>query len=312
MGGMACPLIDSQHRGIIEIMNDLNGVAVGNDGEMAAVEKAFAALKDYVRIHFSHEERLMDSFDYDDRTRHKELHAAFVAKIETISVDRISAADARRKLLVAVYDWLMSHITGIDRIMIAKLNGEYGMVGNDPKETQTTIVIDNAHKIVRNVQKMSVRLSGIAEGPPKTSLRRHIAEAMERFINLMGLATTRVETVGCNSYHLRRLGDVRAALNTNADSMAEDAARNLIDYGNTILSGNRGIPLGIGAILSKKRTRMQSLVQIAGGLEAMRRTTRDAVEEAMRVVDAVLALEFKGFAEFPQQSAVHRADILPG
>ena len=192
--------IDSQHRGIIDIMNDLNCVPATGEGDASAVEKALVALKDYVRLHFAHEEEVMDSFDYGDRKRHKELHAAFARKIESLRAGSICVADIRQKLLASVYDWLMSHITGVDRIMIAQLKGEYGTAQNDPYETQTTSVVDNAHKIVRQIQELTIQLGGAAGGRSKASICRLITEATERLINLMGLACTRIEVRGCGAY----------------------------------------------------------------------------------------------------------------
>ena len=282
--------IDSQHRGIIDIMNDLNEVPDIVDGDATTVERALVALKDYVKIHFAHEEQLMDSFDYDDRKRHKELHRAFEAKMETLKAGNITSADARRKLLVFVYNWLMTHITSIDRIMIAQLNGEQGATGLDPNEKQTTIVIDTAHKIVRDIQKLSVKLSGVDDGPRKAALCRRIAEETERLINLMGLACDRIEMHGSSSFHIRRLGDIRAAVNSNADNLVAEAARKLVNYGNRIISGKHGIPLGVGAVLNQKTDRIQSLVKVIGGQEAMSRTSNAAVAEALEVASAVNAL----------------------
>ena len=292
--------IDGQHRGIVDIMNDLNSVPSTPDAESAAVGKALAALKDYVKIHFAHEEQLMDSFDYGDSKRHKELHAAFTARIEVVGTSEISVADVRRKLLVSVYDWLMSHITDVDRVMIAQLQGEYGTAHLDPYETQTTTVIDHAHKIVRQIQKQSIQLNGTADGPAKSSICRRIAEATERLINLMGLACTRIEVCGCSTFQLRRLADVRAAVNTNAESLVAAAARNLIDYGNRIISGKHGIPLGVGAVLTRKTERIQSLVQIIGGMDALNPASKAAVAEAMEIAGVVQALAIENSAELTE------------
>lgn len=289
--------IDSEHRSIIDIMNDLNGVQSTAEEDAAVVEKTLSALKDYVRLHFTNEEALMDSFEYSDRKRHKELHAAFARKIESISAGSICVADVRRKLLVSVYDWLMSHITGVDRIMIAQLKGEYGAVQNDPYETQTTSVVDNAHKIVRQIQKLSIHLGDVADAPSKASICRRVSEATERLINLMGLACTRIEVHGCGAYQLRRLGDIRAAVNTNADIVVAEAARNLINYGNRIISGKYGVPLGVGAILIRKTERIQSLVQIIGGPDAMSQTSKAAVAEAMQIAGDVQTLAVRASAE---------------
>ncbi len=289
--------IDSQHRGIVDIMNDLNSAPEADDEKSERVQKSLAALKDYVGIHFAHEEQLMDAFDYSEKDNHKNAHIEFSNKLHSLDAANMKTAALRRTLLTYIYDWLISHITGIDRIMIAQLNGEYGAAESDPYEHQTMTVIDDAHKIARQIQTMSVKLSDTIKASVKASLLRRIAEATERLINLMDLACTRIEVRGCSTFQLRRLGDVRAAVNSNADHLAAAAAGKLISYCNGILSRRQGIPLGITAILSRKTERIQSLVTVIGGMEAMAPSSRAAVDEAMRISHAVHALALKSPAE---------------
>ena len=117
--------VDNEHRKIFDILNKLKDVSRAPVTKTAALEDVFAMLKDYVNAHFAHEEQLMDSFRYDDREIHKKLHAAFANRIEQISQGSFSDKVALQKLFLVVYNWLMSHIADIDRVMIAKLNGQY-------------------------------------------------------------------------------------------------------------------------------------------------------------------------------------------
>ena len=288
--------IDSEHYCIINILNDLNNIDLSVSDEAEAVERALSALKEYIKTHFSNEERLMDSFDYDDRQRHKSLHAAFAAKIEKISTNNIAAANTRRKLLVSIYDWLISHITGVDRVMIAKLKGEFCGVHNDTYETQTALVIDDALEIVRHIHQMLILLTGASSEQKKSGLYKRVAEATERLVNLMELACTRIEVCGCSNFHIRQLGDIRAAVNTNADNLAGGSVRNLITYGRSIISGKHGVPLGVGSVLTQKTVRIESLVHVIGGAHALSQPTRAAVCEAMEIASAVHTLEAKASA----------------
>ena len=139
--------IDDQHRKIIDFLKIL-GATSSAEYESKAVDDVLDGLSDYVKMHFKHEESLMDSFDYDERDRHKRIHAGFVEKLDGINRGELHNSGGSEKLFFLIYNWLVTHIVSIDRIMIAKMNGEYDDgIGSETVHKQTGIVIENAYEL---------------------------------------------------------------------------------------------------------------------------------------------------------------------
>ncbi len=289
--------IDIQHRRIFEILNELKNVTGGEDCEQGAVRNALSGLKDYVRVHFAHEERVMRTFDYDDRDAHRREHADFAARVAKLDAANFTSRKMRQTLLMFIQDWLTGHIAGTDRIMVAKMQGDYdGTMGGDRYAAQTALVVGEAYATAQLIQRMSLQLVTIDDRAARTLLFHDISGATDRLINLMALADTRIQVHGCNRFQLRRLGDIRSAITSNADSLAEAAAREMIDYGTAILGGQQGMPLGVGAILKNRLARIDSLVLVVG-INAMTDECKTLVAKAAETAIAVFALEGRAAVE---------------
>ncbi|WP_173981916.1 hemerythrin family protein, partial [Magnetospirillum sp. SS-4] len=127
-----------------ELLKDLGRPSEKND-DNKIIDSVVSELNAYVKMHFSHEEQLMDTFDYDERDKHKQIHAGFIKKLNSFNIDDLRSAGRRERLFFIVYNWLVSHIVSIDRVMIAKMTGEYDdSVGADTIRKQTGVVIGDA------------------------------------------------------------------------------------------------------------------------------------------------------------------------
>lgn len=283
--------IDTEHRKIFDVLNGLRSDPDSPDKSSQAVHAALAELKDYISVHFANEEMLMNSFEYDQLDVHKAEHRNFKKKIDSLSASHFKTETIRTRLLRIIHDWLMSHIFGIDRVMVAKLTGDHQGPDGDSYAIQTEIVIADAISTATQVERLSRQLTATAHNRRKTSLLDQIGEATERLINLLGLAESRIEAAGCTSFQLRCLEDVRAAVAGNAETLADALARKVTLYGNHILSGRHGLPLGVGAVMSHHRSRIDRLVGIGGGLDALSAAAKKAVREASAIAGAVIALE---------------------
>ncbi len=250
----------------------------------------------------------MHTFDYDDRDHHIHLHTEFTARVDSLSDDAFTDDDKRLKLLFAIYNWLVSHIAGIDRVMIAKMNGEYDDGFNsDTNHKQTRLVINNAYLSATQIAQISVQLKRARGRYRQSQLSRQIADATERLINLMSLADSRIEVTGCNAFQLRRLSEIRAAVASNANALAETAARRIIEYGASILSGKYGLPLGVGAIMERHLDRVSALVAAIGGTEAMSPSAKATTQEAITIANAVFAMEEASSTVLPELIARDQA-----
>lgn len=75
------PVIDRDHRMMIEIMNDfLQRTAAC--AELQTVLRTMRSLIDYAKMHFAHEHHLFKEIKYEDSVGHRELHDRFIENIK--------------------------------------------------------------------------------------------------------------------------------------------------------------------------------------------------------------------------------------
>ena len=168
-----------------------------------------------------------------------------------------------------------------------------------PELRQTKIVVDNSYETAMEVDDLSSRLRD-ADGPhQRAKLCRDIASASERMINLMSLADQRVREFGCSDSLVGRLESIRTTIVRNAEGLAESGARQVVAYGGRVVSGQMGIPLGVGVALAHQMSRIDAIINVLGGTNVMSPECRTAVLEAREVANAVAALEAKSSVMIP-------------
>lgn len=106
--------IDTQHKGLLGVLNDLIDL-VGERRDPELVAGIFHKLCDYVRTHFSTEERYMLACGYPRLPEHQALHATFVQKLLELNAN-YDPTD--RLLLDETLDflkhWYLDHIIKAD------------------------------------------------------------------------------------------------------------------------------------------------------------------------------------------------------
>ena len=110
-------IIDDQHKGLLDLINEMFNHASGDDEEEQAyfksvVEKAV----DYVRVHFATEEKIMRQTGYAGYEEHKKAHETFVAAV----LDNARAFQKEKKInleefCVFLKDWVLTHVAGQDK-----------------------------------------------------------------------------------------------------------------------------------------------------------------------------------------------------
>ena len=79
----------------------------------------------YTAIHFTHEEELMQIYDYPKYTEHKREHDALTQKV-TDFYTRLQSGKASfsLELMQFLRNWLIDHIQGSDRAYSGFFNGK--------------------------------------------------------------------------------------------------------------------------------------------------------------------------------------------
>lgn len=109
-------MIDSQHKELIEKINDLLS-AIENDKGKEESKKMMSYLSEYVDFHFGEEEKFQEEIGYPGIDEHKAKHAEFKKTVAALTemVTSGSMADFSNLVKKEVIDWLYYHIQGFDR-----------------------------------------------------------------------------------------------------------------------------------------------------------------------------------------------------
>jgi hemerythrin len=111
------PLIDDQHKKLVEMTNDLyRGCLRGGDEAQDYFLKAVHGTVDYVKYHFAAEEKLLETVKYPGMVEHKREHEEFVKKV----FEDVKSFQAGKKFVPNIFvrylkDWILTHIAVQDK-----------------------------------------------------------------------------------------------------------------------------------------------------------------------------------------------------
>jgi len=138
---MGVKLIDDQHKGLLDFVNDLFNHASGNERE----ERAYFALViqqavQYIKEHFQAEEKLMIGTKFPGYPEHKKVHDEFTLTV----VKSVKDFESGKRLVLEKFayflkDWVLSHIAVMDKqyadyfrkIATRKENGKLSITNAD-------------------------------------------------------------------------------------------------------------------------------------------------------------------------------------
>ncbi len=114
---MGVKLIDDQHKGLLDFVNDLFNHVSGNaDDELLYFRGVVQTLIHYVKEHFLAEERLMIGTRFPGYAAHKKVHDEFTMTV----VRNVKDFESGKRLVLEKYayylkDWVLTHIAVMDR-----------------------------------------------------------------------------------------------------------------------------------------------------------------------------------------------------
>jgi hemerythrin len=106
------PLIDSQHKQLIQALNDLLNACMSGKGK-ETLHSTLDFLASYTVKHFGDEEKLQIQHQYPDYQNHKKLHLAFVSFVNDLAAKLKTQGPTTLlvgQVTTGVGDWLVNHI----------------------------------------------------------------------------------------------------------------------------------------------------------------------------------------------------------
>jgi hemerythrin len=109
---MGIKLVDDQHKGLLNFVNDLFNHATGNEEEERAYFKeVIQQAVQYIKVHFHTEEKLMVSTKFPGYMKHKKIHDEFTKTV----VKSVQDFEAGKRLVLEKFayflkDWVLTHV----------------------------------------------------------------------------------------------------------------------------------------------------------------------------------------------------------
>ena len=109
--------IDAQHKRWIVMINDLHDVLLQDsfDNLQKITMQTLDAMNEYVRYHFSAEEKYMQKIGYPGLSSHKKIHEQFYLRIVTLHGDiQAGKLVLNTEIMKTLTAWLQEHILNED------------------------------------------------------------------------------------------------------------------------------------------------------------------------------------------------------
>ncbi|ACR13937.1 bacteriohemerythrin [Teredinibacter turnerae] len=110
---LGIPVIDSQHRRIVEYINAVYHAR--NTHSLEEIVEVLDELVDYTLSHFAFEENLMEEAGYPFLNAHKKVHRLFARRVGSFQQRVKTGEDITEELLHVLKAWLINHIKCDDR-----------------------------------------------------------------------------------------------------------------------------------------------------------------------------------------------------
>jgi hemerythrin len=110
-------VIDEQHKGLLDLVNDMFNHVSGNDQEEREYfQKVIQQAVQYVKVHFTTEEKIMISTFFPGYAEHKKAHDSFILAV----VENAKNFESDKKLTLHEFtyflkEWVLTHIAIMDK-----------------------------------------------------------------------------------------------------------------------------------------------------------------------------------------------------
>jgi len=113
---MGIKVIDDQHKGLLDFVNDLFNHSTGNEKEERAYfTEVIQQAVQYIKDHFATEEKLMVATKFSDYAAHKKAHDEFtLTVVKSVKEFESGKRLVLEKLAYFLKDWVLEHIAVMD------------------------------------------------------------------------------------------------------------------------------------------------------------------------------------------------------
>jgi len=114
-------IIDNQHKTLINMINEMFTHITGSEKE----EKDYLfdtvhIITEYIKMHFSTEEKFMAATKYEDYSKHKKIHDTFILDfIDSVNNFLCTSNVTLYSFTSHLEEWILTHITSMDKNYIA-------------------------------------------------------------------------------------------------------------------------------------------------------------------------------------------------
>jgi hemerythrin len=107
--------LDEQHKKLFVLVSQMHEAMIAGKGR-TLVGQVLNELLDYVRLHFSAEEKLLAKYNYPGLDEQKLEHEAFIKKVDDMK-HKMDAGSLTLSIEVSQFlnSWITEHIMGMDR-----------------------------------------------------------------------------------------------------------------------------------------------------------------------------------------------------
>jgi hemerythrin len=120
------PLIDSQHKELFSLTNELFRACLNGDKLLEGIFKeTMEKMVEYVRFHFGAEQVLLQRIKYPDYQEHKKQHDTFVRNV-LVSVKEYNEGKqlVPNHFVRSLRDWILSHIALSDQLYASYITAQ--------------------------------------------------------------------------------------------------------------------------------------------------------------------------------------------
>ena len=117
---LGIPLIDRQHERLVELANNLHLACLkSSDTANSFFMNATSEAIEYVKYHFSTEEKIMLFLEYPEFSIHRAQHHSFVMEVLRQSAKLPTGRSlAPNRFVYFLKEWILSHIAVSDKAMV--------------------------------------------------------------------------------------------------------------------------------------------------------------------------------------------------